>query len=111
MITEVITFKLPAGMTRDQLVDNFRQTAPKWHLNPDLIRKNYLYDAANNLGGGVYLWKSLEDAERWHNEAFRQKVVEVYGSEPTINYYETPIVVDNEFGKITDTGEPAFSKE
>lgn len=111
MITEIITFKLPQGMTREQLVANFRQTAPKWHENPDLIRKNYLFDAANILGGGVYLWKSMEDAKRWHNEAFRQKVVEVYGSEPTIHYYETPIVVDNEAGKITDQGEPAFSKE
>ena len=35
MITEVITFELPQGMTREQLVDNFRQTAPKWHTNCD----------------------------------------------------------------------------
>jgi len=111
MITEVITFKLPKGMTRDQLVANFRQTAPKWHENPDLIRKNYLYDAANGLGGGVYLWPSMEAAQRWHNEAFCQKVVEVYGSEPAIHYYETPIVVDNEAGKITDANEPAFLKQ
>lgn len=102
MITEVVTFKLPPGMTREQLVANFRQTAPKWHANPDLVRKNYLYDATNQLGGGVYLWRSMEDAQRWHDETFRKKVVEVYGSEPTIHYYETPIVVDNEAGKITD---------
>jgi hypothetical protein len=111
MITEIITFNLPQGMTREQLVDNFRQTALKWHQNPDLIRKNYLYDVANGLGGGVYLWKSMDDAKRWHNDAFRQKVVEVYGSEPTINYYETPIVVDNEAGKITYKGQRAYSTE
>jgi hypothetical protein len=45
MITEVVTFKLPTGMTRDQLISNYRQTAPKWRDNPDLIRKNYLYDS------------------------------------------------------------------
>ncbi|MFZ5920571.1 MAG: YdhR family protein [Chloroflexota bacterium] len=104
MITEVVTFKLPQGMTRDQLVANFRQTAPKWHENPDLIRKNYLFDGENGLGGGVYLWKSKEDALRWHNDAFRQKVLEVYGSKAQISYYETPIVVDNAAGKITDEG-------
>ena len=43
MITELVTFKLPNGMTRDRLINNYRQTAPKWHENPDLIRKNYLY--------------------------------------------------------------------
>ena len=107
MITEIVTFKLPDGMSREQLVANFRQTAPKWHENPDLIRKNYLYDSANGLGGGVYLWKNLDDAKRWHNDAFRKKVVEVYGSEPTITYFETPIVVDNAAGKITDEAETA----
>ncbi len=104
MLTEIVTFKLPQGMTREQLVANFRQTAPKWRENPDLIRKNYLYDQTNELGGGVYLWKSIADAKRWHNDAFRQKVIEVYGSEPTITYFETPIVVDNLAGKITDEG-------
>lgn len=104
MITEIVTFKLPQGMTREQLVANFRQTAPKWRENPDLIRKNYLYDQANGVGGGVYLWQSIDDARRWHNDAFRQKVIEVYGSAPTITYFETPIVVDNAAGKITDEG-------
>lgn len=105
MITEIVTFKLPQGMTRAQLVANFRQTAPKWHDNPDLIRKNYLYDPANGFGGGVYLWKNMDDAKRWHNDAFRQKVMEVYGSEPTITYFETPIVVDNVARKITEEGD------
>ncbi len=104
MITEVVTFKLPNGMTREQLVANYRQTAPKWHENPDLMRKNYLYDPANGLGGGVYLWQSIDDAQRWHGDAFRQKVNELYGSDPTFTYFETPIVVDNVAGKITDEG-------
>lgn len=102
MITEIVTFKLPPGMTRAQLVANYRQTAPKWRENPDLIRKNYLYDAANGIGGGVYLWQSVDDARRWHNDTFCQKVVEVYGNEPTITYFDTPIVVDNVAGQITD---------
>ena len=105
MITEIVTFKLPEGMTREQLVANFQQTAPMWHENPDLIRKNYLYDSVNRLGGGVYLWKTLDDSKRWHNDAFRQKVVEAYGSEPIIVYFETPIVVDNAVGKITSESE------
>jgi hypothetical protein len=28
MITEVVTFKLPTGMTREELISNYRQTAP-----------------------------------------------------------------------------------
>jgi hypothetical protein len=34
-------------------------------------------------------------AKRWHDESWRKKVVELYGDEPNIRYFETPIVVDN----------------
>ena len=48
MITEVVTFKLPRGLTREKLITNYRQTAPKWRENPDLVRKNYLYDGTTD---------------------------------------------------------------
>ncbi|HEX6296530.1 MAG TPA: hypothetical protein VFZ74_08110 [Burkholderiales bacterium] len=102
MITEVVTFKLPAGMTREQVVEAFRKSVPIWSGNPDLIRKNYLYDAGQGLGGGVYLWKSVEDAKRWHGDAFRKRVADIFGSEPTFTYFETPIVIDNPTQKVSD---------
>ena len=100
MITEIVTFKLPKGMTRDEVVANFEKTAPSWRANPDLIRKNYLVDADQGVAGGVYLWKERAAAEKWHGEAFRAKVKEIYGSEPEFRYFETPIVVDNVAGAI-----------
>jgi hypothetical protein len=100
MITEIVTFRLPNGMTHDDVVANFEKTAPNWKANPDLIRKNYLVDARNGLAGGVYLWKEQAHAEKWHGEAFRNKVKEIYGSEPEIQFFETPIVVDNAAGAI-----------
>ncbi len=30
MITEIVTFKLPEGMTHDDVVANFEKTAPNW---------------------------------------------------------------------------------
>lgn len=95
MISEVVTLKLPTGMTREQLITNYRQPAPKWRENPDLIRKNCLYDGANGLGGGVYLWKDISAAKKWHDDRWSRGVVERYGSEPTITYFETAILVDN----------------
>jgi hypothetical protein len=100
MITEIVTFKLPEGMTRDDVVANFEKTAPNWRANPDLIRKNYLVDVGKGAAGGVYLWKERAHAEKWHGEAFRAKVKEIYGSEPEFRYFETPIVVDNVAGAI-----------
>lgn len=102
MITEIVTFKLPGGMTRQQVVDAFRKSVPVWSENPDLIRKNYIYDAANGLAGGVYLWKKVEDAKRWHGDAFRKRIAETFGNEPKSIYYETPIVIDNSIRKVVD---------
>jgi hypothetical protein len=101
MITEIVTFRLPNGMTHDDVVANFEKTAPNWKANPDLIRKNYLVDVENGLAGGVYLWKDRAHAEKWHGEAFRNKVKEIYGSEPEIQFFETPIVVDNSAGTMS----------
>ena len=100
MITEIVTFKLPDGMTREEAAANFEKTAPGWRANPDLIRKNYLVDAKNGVGGGVYLWRERAHAEKWHGEEFRKKVKEIYGSEPKSQFFDTPIVVDNIAGEI-----------
>ena len=102
MITELVLFDLPPGMTRDQLVANFRKTAPNWRANPELIRKNYLFDAAAGQGGGVYLWRDVAAAKRWHDDAWQAKAAEIYGARPTIRYFETPIVVDNAAGQIVE---------
>lgn len=102
MITELVTFALPAGMTRDQVVESFRKSVPAWSANADLIRKNYIYDPANGVAGGVYLWKNVDDAKRWHGEAFRKRIAEMFGNEPKSVYYETPIVVDNSIHKVVE---------
>jgi hypothetical protein len=97
MISEIVTFKLRAGMTRAELVALYRRTAPVWRSNPDCIRKCYLFDADNHLGGGAYLWKNLAAAKRAHGEDWRRMINDLYGSEGqiSISYFETPLVADN----------------
>ena len=78
----------------------FEKTASVWRDNPDLIRKNYLYDAQAGVAGGVYLWKEKAHAQKWHGAEFRDRVKKLYGAEPSSQFYETPIVVDNLTGVI-----------
>ncbi|HUU71014.1 MAG TPA: YdhR family protein [Burkholderiales bacterium] len=101
MITEIVTFKLPEGSKREDVLANFEMTASVWSQNPDLIRKNYLFDADNNVAGGVYLWRNKAHAEKWHGDEFRARVKQLYGAVPTSQFFETPIVVDNLAGEIT----------
>jgi hypothetical protein len=101
MITEIVTFKLPEGTRREDVFANFEKTAPTWGANPDLIRKNYLFNAETGIAGGVYLWREKAHAEKWHGAEFRDRVKKLYGGEPQSQFFETPVVVDNQVGEIT----------
>lgn len=103
MITELVLFDLPDGMTREQVVADMRGSAPNWRTATDLIRKNYLYDAENGQAGGAYLWRTREAAQRSHDEVWRARIMKTYGSKPTIRYFETPLVVDNTVQKVIET--------
>jgi len=98
MITEIVTFPIPAGMTRDQVVALYEESVPTWKSNPDLLRKNYLYDEEGGKGGGIYTWKTLEAAREGHGEDFRARIRDTFGGDAEFTYFETPIVVDNEHG-------------
>lgn len=96
MITEVVLFDLPAGITRAAMIAQFRDSIPRWRDNPELLRKHMIFDLERGKGGGIYLWPSVEAAKRAHDEAFRQRILAHFGSEPTYQYFETPVIVDNE---------------
>lgn len=95
MLIEVITFKLPDGMTREQLLSNYRDTTVKWSNVTELASKSYLYDEDARLGGGVYQWHDEEAADRWHGDDWRESVKELYGDYPEVRRFDVPIVVDN----------------
>ena len=101
MITVIVNFKLPDGIKREEIISKFEQTAQKWRDNQDLIYKNYLIDLDSGIAGGVYLWKEKIHASIWLGAEFRKMVKENYGEEPTFQFFETPIVVDNIAGDIT----------
>ncbi len=95
MVTAVVQFKLPAPMNRDQAKAVFMSTAPEYQEAPGLIRKYYLLSEDGGTAGGVYLWKSKEDAERLYTKEWKSFIREKYGADPSIGYFYSPVVVDN----------------
>ena len=102
MITEIVQFDLPQGTTREEALARYRQTAPAWSRNPDLLRKYYFFDSERALGGGVYVWKNRAAAGRWHGEDYRARIRALYGSEPRMAYFETLVLVDNLRGEVSE---------
>jgi len=102
VITEYVLFDLPAGLSRDDVVRGMHEVAPRWQANTELIRKTFVYDAQANQSGAFYLWPNLEAAQRAHDAAWRQRIIDRYGSAPVIRYFDTPLVVDNALGRVIE---------
>jgi hypothetical protein len=95
MITVLTSFALPKPITRDEARAIFLSTAPKYRGVQGLFRKIYVLSQDGQTVGGVYLWSSREEAEAMYTASWRAFVREKYGSEPTVTYFESPVVVDN----------------
>lgn len=102
MITAIVQFKVGIDANRDEMLTDIENAAPRFRNVGRLIRKNFLYDQQRGLRGGVYTWESREAAETFHaaGGAWRQAIVDRYGVEPEISWFETPVLVDNVTGEI-----------
>lgn len=106
MITVIVKFKLPTTITRDQARETFLSTAPKYKGMSGLIRKYYFISEDGKTAGGVYLWKSREEADRVYTEEWKTFVRGKYGTDPMIEYLECPVVVDNISNEIISDTSP-----
>jgi hypothetical protein len=95
MITTLVQFHFPVPITRDEAQEIFLEVAPKFHEIPGLIRKYFLLGEDDRTTGGVYLWKSRSDAESFYTDDFKMWIRDRYGSQPSITYFESPVIVDN----------------
>jgi hypothetical protein len=102
MITEIVLFRLPDGMNREEAIAKYRLSIPAWQANPDLLRKSFLFDEASRRGGGVYHWKSIEAAKLGHGPEFQKRIQATFGSQPEFQYFETRIVLDNTTRQVVD---------
>ena len=98
MITAIVTYQGKAGPATEEEVRASVAAAENFRDIPGLIRKNFLR-RDDGKAGGVYTWESREAAEAFYSsprmDAFRERVGEV-----DIQYFETPVIVDNEKGAL-----------
>jgi hypothetical protein len=102
MILELVEFNSPKGWSRDKVAEEAKHVVPKWQANKELLRKHFLLELNGKTGAGVYIWPSVEAAQKAHDEDWRQSVIKRCGSAPTIRYFDLMLLVDNESGKVTE---------
>ena len=100
MITSITRFQLPRGIPTEAVKKGFLEVAPKFKHPAGLLRKYFLITEDGKTGGGVYLWKSMAEARNFSEGVLRKMIRDKFQEEPSIEYYETPVVVDNMTSEI-----------
>ncbi|MBG9389888.1 YdhR family protein [Caenimonas aquaedulcis] len=95
MIVAFTSFKLPKPITREEARAIFLSTAPTYRGVPGLFRKHYVLSEDGGTAGGVYLWNSKAEAEAMYTDAWRAFVRGKYGTDPSVTYFDSPVLVDN----------------
>ena len=95
LITVVTRFQLPAGLTAEQIRTAFEKAAPKFRNVPGLVRKQFLHSKDCRTAGGVYLWNDERAARAFMNEHIVPMIRENFHVDPTIEFYDSPVIVEN----------------
>jgi hypothetical protein len=92
-VTTLVVVKTPPGVTRAMIEAGFVKAVPTYQKVPGLIRK---YFTVNDTGfGGMYLWKNRVAAEAWYTNEWRARSKAIYGVEPELTYFDSPLQIDN----------------
>ena len=100
MITTIVRFRLPQHLSTDQARELFQGSAPAFQKVPGLLRKHFLLSDDGSHAGGSYLWADRDSAESFINNTLANMIRQKYHSEPEIEYFSSPVLVDNLNGKI-----------
>ena len=82
------------------------QIAPGFREVKGLISKHFIC-GESGWAGGVYQWETLENARAFYAGPWRHGIIDRYGLEPRIEFFEVFAVTDNAHGTI-EKFEPAL---
>ncbi len=103
MITSITKIKLCTAISLEAAKKEFTEIAPMFKNPQGLIRKQFLLSENGALIGGVYLWQDMESARNFNENILMGMVKQKYGVLPEVDYFETPVIVDNSTGEIIST--------
>lgn len=100
MIVTVVRFPAAEFLSVDEARSRFGSNAASYLDVPGLLWKAYLRSEDGNTVGGLYWWADRASAESKFNDGWRRGMVEKYGAQPDIEYFDAPVVVDAMAGVV-----------
>ncbi|MES2907262.1 MAG: monooxygenase [Pseudomonadota bacterium] len=96
MIVTLVEFHLPQAITLEEATRKFEVNKSSYKGFDGLLRKTYLVSEDGKTVAGLYFWNSRAAAEKMYNSEWRERVPKLYGVEPKLTWYESPLSVENE---------------
>jgi hypothetical protein len=95
MIVAIVSFQMPKATTPEDMSGPFKAAVPLFQKVPGLLQKYFYVSDDGRRAGGIYVWASRADADRLYNGEWRAFVEKKFGSPPTIDFLDSPVMVDN----------------
>jgi hypothetical protein len=89
-----VRYKLPPHIDHDACREHFHKIAPGFQQVQGLISKHFIW-SESGWAGGVYQWRTLADAKAFYSGPWLDGIVERYGMQPQIEFYEVFALTDN----------------
>jgi len=96
MIAALITFDVESPLSLEEATAKFESTAPNYRGLPHLISKAYIRSEDGRTVGGFYVWDSREAANAMYGGDWEDRVTAVYGVKPHLQYFDVPVLIENE---------------
>jgi hypothetical protein len=95
MIGVSVTFNYDGNFDRTRVEKVAANSRSMFEGMVGLRSKAYSFDEKHQRAMNFYLWESRDVAERFFSDELRDRIVELYGAEPEIEYFEVAELVDN----------------
>ena len=98
MITAIVLYDLPHSIGLEECRAHFTRIAPDFMEIPGFLRKQFICSRDGKVAGGVYMWQTLDAAQRFYSGDWLDGIRARYGTEPRITYFETVALADRASG-------------
>jgi hypothetical protein len=95
MIGVNVTFQYSGDLDRNRIIKVADQARAMFKGMPNLRWKVFTFDEEHQRATNFYVWESSEAADAFFSEALRERVTELYGVRPEIDFVEIAQIVNN----------------
>ena len=95
MIAVLVHFRYESGFSETRVRQVAEAARAKFEGMPELRSKAFTIDPVNREALNFYVWESEEAAKAFFSQQLIDRVTELYGVRPTVQFVELAVLVEN----------------